>query len=143
MVDFGPALALAAVGAIVGLRSCRQDSHRARALAFFTLWAAVVLAFHQSVPARNVWYVYPAYPALALLAGGGLSEILGALRSRSPVLALTMGILAGACLMFGLERTWSEIRAPVQQSDPQRVANYLKGLDWPAVCQTAGSNLEA
>jgi len=112
-------------------------------LAFFTVWAAVVLAFHQSVPARNVWYIYPAYPALALLAGGGLSEILGALRLRSPVLALAVGTLAGAYLTFGLERTWSAVQAPVQRSDPQRLADYLRDRDSPTVCQTAGSNLEA
>lgn len=142
--DFGPALWLAvAAGAVAVLWSGWRGSRRGRAVAGFALWAFVVVVFHQAVTAKNAWYLYPAYPAIALLAGAAAGWPLEAAHRRSPVLALVgVGALV-AYLGAGVSRSWEQVRAPVSRSDPDRVATYLRALGRPRLCQAAGTDLEA
>lgn len=143
VADFGPALLLALAGAVAGLRRLRTGDRRSRALAFAAIWALVVLAFYQAVPARNVWYLYPAYPALALLFGGAVTEIVERLRSRSAWLAALAALLVGAYLLSGLATAWAQVRAPAGKSVPQRIADFLVAAGRPTLCQAAGSPLAA
>ena len=76
----------------------RAEVARRRAL-LPVCWAAVVLGLLSLAAAKKSWYVMPAYPALAILAGYGLDELL-ARRPRGRE-AFTAGI-AGALLAFHL-----------------------------------------
>lgn len=76
-----------------------------RAVSFVGLWAALLLAIPSLSPSKLSWYIYPAYPALALLCARGTAEaVRRAGRSRLLAAALV------ALVAFGLWQRVDSVR---------------------------------
>jgi 4-amino-4-deoxy-L-arabinose transferase-like glycosyltransferase len=107
------------------LRDGGEGAARARRRAFvFAAWWAGVLLVAFSLPVSKLpWYVFPAYPALALLIAGGAAEV--ARRLPRPLSWAGAGALALA-LAAGLAVTWEITERPVPLAPAHRLAQAIE-----------------
>lgn len=56
--------------------------HGERRMLFLLAWCVVPVAFYSAIPSRLTWYMAPAYPAMALLAGVVVSEAIEFLKKQ-------------------------------------------------------------
>lgn len=89
-VSFQPWLSLAAAGALLGVI---LPGERRPAARWVTAWAIVMLATCALIRTKLVWYVIPAMPPLAILAGVAAAELAARPIGRA-VLAATVGLAA-------------------------------------------------
>jgi hypothetical protein len=124
---------------------------RAR-VTFLALWAAVVLGAFSIAVSKLPWYIYPAYPALALLLGFGVDGLYRLLprpswpRSpRSPrwrpsgLLGPLFLALVAVVLARGLWRSFAAAGEDVAESDAGRIAAYVHRLGVPLTCVEPGT----
>jgi 4-amino-4-deoxy-L-arabinose transferase-like glycosyltransferase len=112
-------------------------------LAFLALWLAVVLGVFSSAVSKLPWYIYPAYPALALLLGWSVDALVSVLPRRVPSRVGLAGwvflALVGAVLARGLWRSFQEAGEDVARVDAKRIEIYLDSLGRPATCVEPGT----
>src|SRR4029453_18341880 len=123
--DFGLWL-LGLVPAATSLWRARRDGDapRARCLALLFLWTGVVLVAFSASVSKNAWYVYPLYPALALLVAHGAWRY----RPRARSLQLARGLVLTG---FGVARLPPAARASAEDTkviEMDRFARYARGL---------------
>ena len=78
--DFGPwlilgVLSLATFGGSGGPPGRSRSAAGRRAVAYLWVWAVVLVALPSLSVSKLWWYIYPAYPAIALLVGAGAAEL--------------------------------------------------------------------
>ncbi len=133
--DFGPWLVLAPLALGLALEAWRRSRREAQAVAYLLLWAAVILGFFAAIPSKNEWYIYPAYPALALAIAFAVQDLSRRLGRRSGWLRGAFLALCLAGLAAGVSRTWREAGAPVDRIEADRIARYVRSLGRPVVCR--------
>ena len=123
--DFGPWLLLVLVTAFVVAR--RRPVGDRRDAAFLLLFAAVFIGGFSLSASKLSWYLYPAYPALALVIGYGARVVV---RAFPPVVwrgATTMVILGLAAI--DLNSAWTRVRKDVLVIDAERFARAYTQLE--------------
>lgn len=80
-----------AVFVLVGIVSALGAARRTRGGGLLLAWVAIVALAVATVQARLPWYIFPAYPALAVFAGGGLEWML---EHKQRALVCAVGALA-------------------------------------------------
>ena len=126
-VDFGPALLLAGLLPLLLLPprpGAGPDVHRAdreRAV-FLAVWAGALLAVMAPSASREEWYLYPAYPALALLVGCAADRLLARLAGAGEG---RMGETAGATREIASPGGGGAARGPAAPSRSRRLRQAL------------------
>jgi 4-amino-4-deoxy-L-arabinose transferase-like glycosyltransferase len=130
--DFGwwLLLALPALVAVVGRpRRLVDDGDetgaraRRRTLLLAACWAATVLVLFSLPASKLPWYVFPAYPAVALLIAGGAAV----LAPRLPRLVRAFAATAlAAALLMGLVASWSRAGQAAPPVPEQRLARAIE-----------------
>lgn len=143
--DFGFAallLPLAAVFAVaawhagyLGLAAARLEAERA---AFLALWAGLLLALLSLSVSEEEWYLYPAYPALALLAGYGADRGLDWLSTRRRAAGLLGGTALALYLAVRLFHVAAAGLVPPPRIDADLVARQLAAAGRPTACVEHG-----
>jgi 4-amino-4-deoxy-L-arabinose transferase-like glycosyltransferase len=131
---------------LLAWRRKADASARRRELArvtFLALWIAVVLGAFSAVASKLPWYIYPAYPALALLLGWSVDGLYHLLprpswRPRGLVGPLVLALVA-VVLARGLWRSFAAARDDVAESDGRRIAAYVHHLGHPLTCVEPGT----
>jgi 4-amino-4-deoxy-L-arabinose transferase-like glycosyltransferase len=123
--DFGPwlLLVLAAVFSIVrgGVGGDRRDA------AFLLVFAVVLIGEFSLSSSKLPWYIYPAYPALALVIGYGAREVVRARSSvvwRGATIMVLLGIVA-----IDLNSAWGRVRRDVRVIDAERFVRKYSRLE--------------
>jgi 4-amino-4-deoxy-L-arabinose transferase-like glycosyltransferase len=139
--DFGPALGLLALAALFavaawragrrGLPAGRVEAERA---AFLALWAGFVLAVLSTSASKLEWYLYPAYPAIALLAGYAADRALAWLGRRHAAAGLAGSALIAVYLAVRVLQAWQAGLAPPPRIDADLVARQITAAGHPSVC---------
>jgi 4-amino-4-deoxy-L-arabinose transferase-like glycosyltransferase len=80
------------------LRAPRADDAH-RSLRFLLAWAAPTMLFFELAPTKLPHYVLPAYPAIALLCGAGLSAMLGRQWRTAHPAGIVLFAVAGAVIV--------------------------------------------
>lgn len=108
--DFGPFLALSLLALVVGLGFVRREEERVAGRILLLCWVGVVVAPALGSVSRLPWYVYPAYPALALAAAVATCGLVSASRGRRWLAPLLAGALLFAAVARAqtLVETWPE-----------------------------------
>ncbi len=153
--DFGlwwlaalPALALLAWAWVRGRRARGADLDL-RGLAFVALWGAGWVAIFTLSSSKRAWYLYPAYPAFALLLGRGLDEVvrrsLGLLRvGRVPLAALVVAVAMAAGLAVRAQHMDEQLAAQRPPQVPaRRLARAFAQLPHPWVLRRPKAGLAA
>ncbi len=119
----------------------RQELAR---IVFLALWVVVVLGVFSAAVSKLAWYIYPAYPPLALLLGWSVDGLYRLLRRQ----ARPVGLLGPLFLAFvavvlarGLWRSWQAAGEDVVEGDGKRIAVYLQGLGNPLTCVEPGTQM--
>jgi hypothetical protein len=120
--DFGFWLVLFVPSAVGLARS--WNTARARALGVFWIWALGIVAGFSVSVSKLPWYIYPAYPALGLIMGFGVTTLGGFLSSRAKRTALLFAIAANVALDLG--DAWERVRADVYRIDSDFLAEELE-----------------
>jgi len=123
--DFGPWLLLVLVTAFVVLR--RRPVGDRRDAAFLVLFAAIIIGGFSLSSSKLPWYLYPAYPELALVIGYGAREVVRALPSFVWRGAATTVILALAAI--DLNSAWTGVRKDVRVIDAERFVRAYSQLE--------------
>jgi 4-amino-4-deoxy-L-arabinose transferase-like glycosyltransferase len=113
-------------------------------VAFLSLWIAVVLGGFSAAASQLPWYIYPAYPALALLLGWsveGLYRLLSRPSRAFRVVGLLWLVVVGVVLARGLWRSWRAAGEDVAEVDAKRIAVYLHHLGNPLTCVQPGTEM--
>ncbi len=100
---------------------------------FLVLWAGIVLAVLSTSAEKLEWYIYPAYPALALLAGYAADRALAALDRPRPLAWLGTAVVA-VYLIAGVLRSWQAglVVPPLLEGD--QLARQLVAAGRPLAC---------
>ncbi len=122
------------------------DRRELTRVTFLALWVAVVLGAFSVVASKLPWYIYPAYPALALLLGWSVESLYrllprwsrGSWRPRGLVGPLFLALVA-VVLARGLWRSFEAARDDVAESDGRRIAAYVHPLGHPLTCVEPGT----
>jgi 4-amino-4-deoxy-L-arabinose transferase-like glycosyltransferase len=121
--DFGPWLLLVFVTAFVVLR--RVPAGDRRDAAFLLVFAVILIGVFSISASKLPWYIYPAYPALALVIGYGAREVVRMHPSvvwRGATIMVILGV-AG----IDLNSAWLRVRKDVRVIDAERfVRNYSR-----------------
>lgn len=80
------------------IRAPRNDAEH-RALRFLLAWALPTMLFFELAPTKLPHYVLPAYPAIALLCGAGLSAMLGRQWRTTHPAGIVLFAVAGAVIV--------------------------------------------
>ncbi len=123
--DFG-LLLLLVLPAIVGVMR-RVRSFESQITAGLLLWSIGIVAGLSLSVSKLPWYVYPAYPALALVIACGAREVFSILKTRRLQAVALIAILAAVALHLG--GTWKAVKADVQVIDSQRFVREYSKLD--------------
>lgn len=123
--DFGPWLLLVLVTAFVVLR--RRPVGDRRDAAFLVLFAAIIIGGFSLSSSKLPWYLYPAYPALALAIGYGAREVVRAFPSFVWRGLATMVILTLAAI--DLNSAWARVQKDVRVIDAERFARAYSQLE--------------
>jgi len=124
------------VPAVWSLRRSRWGAE-VGAIAFLALWSlATVGGFSVSV-SKLPWYVYPAYPQLAVVMAFGALEVFRRLRSRA--LRVVAVVLAAGAAALGLGSTWQAVQADTLVIDEQRFVRAYSELESAALAVDASS----
>jgi hypothetical protein len=95
-----------------------------RALAFVALWAALLLGIPALSASKLPWYIYPAYPALALLCARGTVELIRRAGRRRLVAAALWALVA-----FGVWQRVEAVRGRTERKPRLEAAhNYARAL---------------
>jgi 4-amino-4-deoxy-L-arabinose transferase-like glycosyltransferase len=123
--DFGLWL-LGLVPAAASLGQARRtgDARRARCLGFLFLWTAVVLAAFSVSVSKLQWYVYPLYPALALLVAHGAWRY----RPRTRIARTALGLVLAGFVGARLARAVRTAAEDTKVIEMDRFARYARGL---------------
>lgn len=120
--DFGPWLLFLLPGLLAW---ARPDGPRdRRAMELFGLWVLVAVGLPSLSVSKLPWYIYPAYPALALLAGRGIEEIFRQGRRRI-VAAAILTVVVGTGLAVRVRRIERRAAQDKQVSPIARFADYV------------------
>jgi len=114
-----------------GLAAGRVEARRA---AFLALWAGLLLAVLTLSISEEEWYLYPAYPALALLAGYGADRALAWLAARHRTVGLLGAAALAAYLGVRLFHAVATGLAPPPRIDADLVARQLAAAGRPTAC---------
>ena len=121
--DFGPWLLflLPALFAWIGPEGSRDR----RAMGLFGLWVLVAVGLPILSVSKLPWYIYPAYPALALLIGRGIEEVFRQSRRRIVIAAILI-VIVGIGLAVRIDRIERRATQNKQVSPVERFARYVK-----------------
>jgi len=114
--DFGPWLLLVLVTAFVLVRGGPGGDRRDAA--FLLVFAAVFIGGFSLSASKLPWYLYPAYPALALVIGYGAREVVRAFPSvmwRGTTMMVILGLV-----VIDLNLLWTRVQRDVQVIDAER-----------------------
>jgi 4-amino-4-deoxy-L-arabinose transferase-like glycosyltransferase len=139
--DFGPALALLGLAALFGAVAwrdrCRSELER---VTFLALWAGAVLAVLSTSAEKLEWYIYPAYPAIALLCGYAADRALAWLAERRSSYGGQQGVarlgvlLVAAYLGVGVVRAWRTSSLQPVRIDADQLARQVVAAGRPRFC---------
>jgi 4-amino-4-deoxy-L-arabinose transferase-like glycosyltransferase len=123
--DFGPWLLLVIVTGFVAVRGA-YDGER-RDAAFLLVFAAVIIGSFSLSASKLPWYIYPAYPALALVIGYGAREVV---RLRPSVVwrGATIMVILGFAIV-DLNSAWGRVRRDVRVIDAERFVRKYSRLE--------------
>lgn len=79
-----------------------SNSRERPILLFFIIWAAVVFVFFSLSATKLVSYILPMFPALAVIAGWYIDQMMEQGRARPRIAATLLTLLLGSALIFGL-----------------------------------------
>jgi 4-amino-4-deoxy-L-arabinose transferase-like glycosyltransferase len=79
-----------------------SNSRERPILLFFILWAAVVFVFFSLSATKLVSYILPMFPALAVVAGWYINQLMEQGRAKPRTAITLVTILLGSALIFGL-----------------------------------------
>lgn len=116
--DFGPWLLLVLVTAFVIVRGGSGGDRRDAA--FLLLFAAVFIGGFSLSSSKLPWYLYPAYPALALVIGYGACGVIRAFPSvvwRGATMMVIIGFVG-----LDLNSAWMTVKRDVRVIDAERFA---------------------
>jgi uncharacterized protein (TIGR03663 family) len=108
-------LVLAAVGAVAGWRGSRGTGERA--VRFFVLYTAILLAVYSAIPYKTPWCVLGPLDGLIVLAGVGASALVGAAKGRVAKGAV-VGLLAAAATHLAWQAWTASFRYPADPRNP-------------------------
>jgi len=114
--DFGPWLLLVLVTAFVVVRG--RPGEGRRDAVFLLVFAAVFIGMFSLSNSKLPWYLYPAYPALALVIGYGAREFVRAFPSvmwRGTTMMVILGLV-----VIDLSSLWTRVQGDVQVIDAER-----------------------
>jgi 4-amino-4-deoxy-L-arabinose transferase-like glycosyltransferase len=147
LVDFRTKLLLLlAVPVLLAWRR-RADGAESRGelarVTFLALWVAVVIGGFSVPVSKLPWYIYPAYPALALLLGWSLDGLYRLLprpswRPRGLLAPLFLALVA-VVLARGLWRSFEAAGEDVAESDGARIAAYVHRQGPSLTCVEPGT----
>ena len=123
--DFGPWLLLVLVTAFVVARGGPIGDRRNAA--FLLVFAAVFIGGFALTPSKLPWYLYPAYPALALVIGYGAREVVRAYPSvvwRGATLVVIIGLV-----VVDLNSAWTAVRRDVRVIDAERFVRAYSQIE--------------
>ncbi len=109
----------------------RLEAERA---GFLVLWVGLLWTVLSLSVSQMEWYLYPAYPALALLAGYGADRALAALAAWRREAALLAAAVLAVYLGAGLIRSVRIGLAPPPRIDADLVARQLAAAGRPVAC---------
>jgi len=115
----------------LGVAAGRVEAERA---AFLALWAGLLLAVLTLSVSQEEWYLYPAYPALALLAGYGADRALAWLAARRRAAGLLGAAILAGYLGVRLFHAVETGLAPPPRLDADLVARQLVAAGRPTAC---------
>ena len=132
--DFGWWLVLAgpaAWGALRHLRGRGDEADRARF--HLAAWCGLILAGFSIPVSKNPWYIYPAYPALALFLASGARLAAEAVRrlprTVGPALSAALAATLAIAMAVGLDGAWRRAGADTLVLDADRFAAAYRRLD--------------
>ena len=79
-----------------------SNSRERPLLLFFIVWAAVVFLFFSISATKLVSYILPMFPAIAVVAGWYIDQMIEKGRSKPRVAATLITLMLGSALIFGL-----------------------------------------
>ena len=137
--DFGPALVLLGLAALFGAVAWR-DRRRSELerVTFLALWAGAVLAVLSTSAEKLEWYIYPAYPAIALLCGYAADRALAWVAGRRAALARLGILLVAAYLGAGVVRAWRTSSLQPVRIDADQLARQVVAAGRPRFCLEEG-----
>jgi hypothetical protein len=115
-------LILLPLGGLLALRN--RDDLRSRALALAAVWAIVVVGLLSFSVSKLPWYIFPAFPAIAILIAAGVREIvryLCAWRGLGYAAMLGFGLLLGE----RVDAAWNLVHMPPRIIQMQRFAEEI------------------
>jgi 4-amino-4-deoxy-L-arabinose transferase-like glycosyltransferase len=134
--DFGKGLILlptAGVLACLDRRAGREAAYEK--VLFLSVWVSMVLLMMEPSVSKLPWYIYPAYPAIALLLGFAADRILfhsrGALRLASAVVFAVLAVFIGK----HVRRNFETADRKVVRTDADALARYLAASPRLVACR--------